>query len=296
MIFGVLAYLLWGSFAAYFPLLKPASPLEILAHRIVWTALVMFLVLGVTRGIPVLRRADRRTWGTIAGAAVLIALNWLVYVIAVNTGHVSEAALGYFINPLVSVAMGMIFLKERLRPAQKVSVAIAVVAVLILTVVGGEPPLLGLTLAVTFGAYGLLKKRVGVPATASLAGETLVLLPLAVGYLVVLGVRGGGTFTGYGTGHTLMLMSTGIVTAVPLLLFGMAASRIPLATIGMLQYMTPSIQMLWAVLIVDETLSPVRWVGFCIIWVSVAIYLGDLVAQQRSRRRGAAAVEDVTPV
>ncbi|MBI9000840.1 EamA family transporter RarD [Corynebacterium sp. CCM 9185] len=296
MIFGVLAYLLWGSFAAYFPLLKPASPLEILAHRIVWTALVMFLVLGVTRGIPVLRRADRRTWGTIAGAAVLIALNWLVYVIAVNTGHVSEAALGYFINPLVSVAMGMIFLKERLRPAQKVSVAIAVVAVLILTIIGGEPPLLGLTLAVTFGAYGLLKKRVGVPAAASLAGETLVLLPLAAGYLVFLGIRGGGTFTGHGTGHTLMLMSTGIVTAVPLLLFGMAASRIPLATIGMLQYMTPSIQMLWAVLIVDETLSPVRWVGFCIIWVSVAIYLGDLVAQQRSRRRGAAAVEDVTPV
>ncbi|MEZ2120956.1 MULTISPECIES: EamA family transporter RarD [unclassified Corynebacterium] len=295
MIFGVLAYLLWGAFAAYFPLLKPASPLEILAHRIVWTALVMLIIMGTTRGIPALRRADRRTWLTIIAAAFLIALNWLVYVIAVNTGHVSEAALGYFINPLVSVAMGMIFLKERLRPAQKISVAIALVAVLILTIVGGEPPLLGLTLAVTFGAYGLLKKRIGISATASLAGETLVLLPIATGYLVFLGVRGESTFTGHGTGHTLLLMSTGVVTAVPLLLFGMAARRIPLATVGMLQYMTPSIQMLWAVLIVDETLSPVRWIGFCIIWVSVAIYLTDLLAQQRSRRRSTATIEDVTP-
>ncbi|WKD60804.1 EamA-like transporter family protein [Corynebacterium ciconiae DSM 44920] len=290
MVYGVLAYLLWGLFPAYFPLLEPASPFEILAHRIVWTAVVMGIVIIITGAWKELWRAGSHTWLIVAAAAVVIAINWLVYVIAVTTDHVAEAALGYFINPLVAVVLGLVFLGERLRPLQKVSVITASIAVTLLLVFSSTPPLIGLTLAFSFAVYGLLKKRVPLSAHASLAAETIVLLPFAAAFLIWLEASGRGTFFDHGFGHMGLLASAGAVTALPLLLFGMAAQRIPLATVGMLQYMTPTIQMLWALFVTHEHLDQVRWIGFIIIWVSVAIFIVDIGAQRvqyRSRSRRA---------
>ncbi|MEJ5927432.1 EamA family transporter RarD [Corynebacterium sp. H128] len=284
MWYAVLAYLMWGGFAAYFPLLEPATPVEILAHRIVWTAVVMVALIFVTKAAQELRRADRATWLLVVLAAVFIAVNWLTYVIAVNSGHVAEAALGYFINPLVNVVLGMLVLRERLRPLQQLSVAIAAIAVIVLAALSGQPPLMGLTLAFSFGIYGLIKKRIQLSPEASLAAETVVLFPVALGYLGYLTLQGTSTFTGHGAGHVALLISSGIITALPLLLFNKAAQLIPLSTIGMLQYMTPTMQMLWAVCIMQEQLETVRWLGFGIIWVSVGIFLTDIWLQRRATR------------
>lgn len=203
MVFAVAAYLMWGLFPAFFPLLEPAMPLEIIAHRIIWTAVFMSLVLSfTTSGWRELRTADRKTWGRLALAGTLVALNWLIYVIAVNSGHVAEAALGYFINPLVSVGLGMLFLAERLRGLQLTAITLATIAVVMLTLLGGEPPLLALGLAFSFGFYGLVKKQVKLSATASLTAETLLLLPVALGYLCFVELSGNGTFFGESGGHT----------------------------------------------------------------------------------------------
>lgn len=285
MIYGVLAYLLWGLMPAFFPLLMPAGPGEILAHRIVWAGLIMIIVVSLQRGWGELRHAGARTWARMSLAGVLIAANWLIYIIAVNSGHVNEAALGYFINPLLSVLLGVIFFRERLRALQGTAVAIAAVAVLFLTVLGGQPPLIALSLALSFGFYGLLKKKVTVSAAGSLTAETLVLAPFAIGYLVWLESTGAGTFFSEGPAHVGLLVVSGLVTAVPLLLFGMGARLMALSTIGMLQYLTPTMQMLWAVFVVNETIPQERWIGFLIIWIAVAIFLLDLVIQRRRRNR-----------
>lgn len=281
MIYGVLAYLIWGLFPAFFPLLLPAEPLEILAHRIIWTAVVMTVVVTLRKGWREFRGVDRATWFRVVVAAVFIALNWLIYVIAVNSSHVTEAALGYFINPLVSVVFGIIFFKEQLRRLQVLSVTIAVAAVLFLTFLGGQPPLLALTLAFTFGTYGAIKKKVNMSAITSLTAETFVLLPLALGYVIWLEAGGTGTFFNNGTSHMALLIGSGVVTALPLLMFGYAAKAIPLSTVGMLQYMTPTMQMIWAVLVVHEHLEPMRWIGFIIIWIAVLLYLSDILIQKR---------------
>lgn len=296
MLFGVLAYLLWGIFPAFFPLLLPAGPLEILAHRIVWTALLMVLVLAVTRGWRELRAAGRAQWARMALAGVVVAGNWLIYVIAVNSGHVADAALGYFINPIVSVLLGVLFLNERLRPAQTAAVGIAAVGVVWLAVLSEQPPVMGVGLALTFGCYGLIKKKVTVSSAASLTAETLVLTPVAAVYLAVLAVGGQATFGNAGTTNAVLLAVSGVVTALPLLLFGAAAHRLPLATIGMLQFLTPTMQMLWALFVVNEQLSAARWAGFVIIWVAVAVFIADVARTarraRRSRRAGAAAPID----
>lgn len=285
MIYGVMAYLLWGLMPAFFPLLLPAGPIEILAHRIVWAAVIMVGVVTVRRGWGELRHAGARTWLRMAVAGVLIAANWLIYIIAVNSGHVNEAALGYFINPLLSVLLGVIFFRERLRPLQGTAVAIAAVAVVFLTFLGGQPPLMALSLALTFGIYGLLKKKVNVSASGSLTAETLVLLPIALGYLVWLESSGPGTFFSEGPSHVVLMISSGLITAVPLLLFGMGARLMALSTVGMLQYLTPTMQMLWAVFVVNEAIEQERWIGFVIIWIAVAIFLADLLLQRRIRHR-----------
>lgn len=296
MLFGVLAYLLWGVFPAFFPLLLPAGPLEILAHRIVWTALLMVVVLAVTRGWRELRAAGRAQWARMALAGVVVAGNWLIYVVAVNSGHVADAALGYFINPIVSVLLGVLFLNERLRPAQTAAVGIAAVGVVWLAVLSEQPPVMGVGLALTFGCYGLLKKKVTVSSAASLTAETLVLTPVAAVYLAVLAVGGQATFDNAGATNAALLAVSGVVTALPLLLFGAAAHRLPLATIGMLQFLTPTMQMLWALFVVDEQLSPARWAGFVIIWVAVAVFIADIARTARRARRarcaGAAPIDD----
>ena len=282
MAYALAAYLMWGLFPAFFPLLEPASPLEIIGHRIIWTAVFMSIVLTVSskfRGNSSwreLRTATPKTWLWLCLAGALVAINWLIYVIAVNSGHVADAALGYFINPLVSVALGMIFLSERLYRLQLAAIGLATLAVVVLTILGGQPPLLALGLAFSFGFYGLVKKRVGLSAFASLTAETLILLPAAVSYIVYLELSDHSAFAQ----RSLLLMSAGVVTALPLLAFGAAAKRIDLSTIGMLQYMTPTMQMLWAVFVVSEHIPPARWVAFGIIWLAVALYIFDLLRRR----------------
>ena len=279
------AYLLWAIFPLYFPLLEPAAPLEILAHRFIWTFALMAVVLLVTKKWRELRAASARTWGITVAAAAFIAVNWGVYVFLVNTGRVAEAALGYFINPLVSVLLAVIFLKESLSRLQLASIAVAFIAVIVLTIGVGYPPVWGLALAFSFGFYGLLKKQVSLSAGASLTAESAVVMPVAIGYLVWLGNQGVGTFITEGTSHTLLLMSSGVITAVPLLLFGIGAKKIPLATIGLMQYLTPAVQMALAVFVFKEHLSTERWIGFIIIWIAVAIFMVDIVKRMRARRR-----------
>lgn len=284
MVYTLIAYLMWGFFPAFFPLLLPAGPVEILAHRIVWCAVFMVIVTTVLRNWPELRQTSAREWGWLVAAGVLVSANWGIYVLAVNSGHVAEAALGYFINPLLSIALGLLFLGERLRRAQVIAVGIALLGVLWLTFLTGQPPVMALGMAATFGLYGLIKKRVTVSATASLTAETLVIIPLALGYLVYLQAQGASTLTTEGPGHAALLVLSGVVTAAPLFFFGAGAKKLPLSTIGMLQYLTPTMQMLWAVVVMNEFQSTSRWIGFCIIWVAVAVYLGDLLAQRRRQQ------------
>lgn len=291
MLYCLLAYLMWGVFPLFFPLLEPSTPVEIIGHRIVWTAVFMVLVVMLTRKWKEVKQCTAKEWMLVALAGVLVAVNWLVYVWSVNNGHVAEAALGYFINPLVSVLLGVIFLGESLSRLQAASVALAGIAVLVLTFVGGNFPFLALSLAFSFGFYGLVKKRIRLSATASLTAETLVVLPVALGYLLYLEAQGVGTFGHISVSHSLLLMSAGLVTALPLICFGMATKVIPLSTIGIMQYLTPTIQMLMAVFLFEEHLEPVRWLGFVIIWISVALYIADVVITRRhfrhiSRTRG----------
>ncbi|RIK13008.1 MAG: EamA family transporter RarD [Acidobacteria bacterium] len=298
-VYGFLAYLLWGAFPLYFAALRPAGPWEIVAHRIIWTLVLCGLVLVVRRDLRwllELARTPRRLAG-VAVAGVLIALNWGIYTYAVLSGHVTEAALGYFLNPLVTVALGVIILHERLRRTQWVAVGIGAAAAAYLTVDYGRPPYISLALAFSFASYSLLKNRLGVTLSAlrSLAGESLTILPVAVLILLWLGQRGETTFLGHGTAHTLLLLSTGVATAVPLLLFAAAASRVPLSTIGLLQFLTPVLQLLTAVVLLGESVPTTRWVGFALVWVALLVLTVDMVGHVRRSRRGRQDLVDPTP-
>jgi chloramphenicol-sensitive protein RarD len=281
---GVGAYLLWGLFPLYWPLLEPAAPVEILAHRIAWSLVFLAGLLALTRGFRWLRRLDRRQVKLLAIAAVLITVNWGMFIYGVNSGHVVEASLGYFINPLVTVALAVTVLHERLRVAQRTAVAIAAVAVVVLTVDYGRPPWIALTLAFSFAVYGLVKKRAGVDGAESLAVETAFLVMPAIAYLVWLGADAQGTFTSEGAGHAALLAAGGIATAVPLILFGAAAIRIPLATVGLLQYLAPVLQFLIGVAIYDEAMPLSRLAGFALVWLALVVFTVDAV---RAAREGA---------
>lgn len=285
MLWGLGAYLLWGVFPAFFPLLKPAAPVEILAHRFIWTLVFMAIVVIAVGALKSMRQITASQWLTVATAAVLISFNWGLYIYAVNNDHVADAALGYFINPLVTVVLGVVVLRESLRRLQLLSVAIATVAVVILTVALGQPPIIALGLALSFGLYGLVKKKVKLTPIQSLTAETLVLAPVGFAYLVFLQNQGQNTFVQYGPGHALLLVTAGVVTAVPLLLFSKAAQVLSLTSLGMIQYITPVMQMLWAVFVTHETIPAARWVGFCIIWVAVFIFIVDMVRNRPPRVR-----------
>jgi chloramphenicol-sensitive protein RarD len=285
LLLGVTAYAIWGLFPLYWPLLEPAGAVEILAHRIVWSVVTMaVLVLALGRRATFRRiLADHRVRRLLALAACLITVNWAVYIWGVNNGHVVETALGYFINPLVTVLMGVFILGERLRRWQWVAMGVAALAVVVLTVDYGRPPWVAVVLALTFGSYGLCKKQAGAPAIESIAYETLLIGPLALGYLVWLGARGDSTFASHGAGHALLFTTTGIVTAVPLICFGGAAIRVPLVTLGLLQYLTPILQFLLGVLYFHEDMPAGRWVGFVLVWGALAIFTVDSVRHQRRR-------------
>ena len=271
VLFGVGAYVWWGLCPGFFPLLLPAGSLEVLAHRIVWSAACLAVVLLVARRFGDLRRLGGRTWLLLAGASALISINWGVYIYAATHGHVVDAALGYFINPLVTVAIGVLLFRERIGRWQLVALGLAVVAVVVLTVEVGTPPYVAVALALSFALYGLVKKVVVADPRVSVAVETFLALPLAGGYLITLQLWGHGHFVGFGTDHTILLVLAGPVTAVPLLLFAAGAQRLPLITMGLLFYLNPALQMAWGVLVGHEPMPPGRWVGFALIWVALGV-------------------------
>jgi chloramphenicol-sensitive protein RarD len=284
---GLTAYALWGLFPLYFPLLEPAGGLEIVAHRVLWSLLFVAILLTVLRRWSQVRAlvADRRRLLVLAGAGLLIAVNWLVFVYGVNSGHVVETSLGYFINPLVSVLLGVVLFSERLRARQWVAVGIAAVAVAVLTVDYGRPPWIALALAASFGLYGVLKKIVRVEAAPGLFVETAMVAAPGAVVLGLLHADRTATFGEAGTGHALLLAGSGIATAVPLLLFAAAASRIPLSTVGLLQYLTPLMQLAIGVFVYDEPMPPARLAGFVIVWVALAVFTADSLRHARTASR-----------
>lgn len=283
LVLGVAAYGMWGLFPLYWPLLKPAGAVEILGHRIAWSALAMLLLVAALRRTDQLRALlqNGRARTLLTGAALVITLNWGTYIWGVNHGHVVDTSLGYYINPLVTVLMGVLILKETLRPLQWAAMGVAAIAVLVLTIDHGRPPWVALVLAFSFGTYGLLKKTAGAGAVESLTLETLVLAPFAVTFLLVLSARGDDHFTGYGAAHILLLAGTGIITAVPLICFGGAATRLPLTTLGLLQYLAPTLQFAIGVLLLHEPMGMLRLLGFALVWAGLAAYTVDAVHHRR---------------
>jgi chloramphenicol-sensitive protein RarD len=286
---GFAAYGMWGLVPLFWPLLKPAGPLEILAHRMVWSLAVVGVALLVMRRWAWLGELLRqpRKLGLITVAAAVITVNWGVYIWAVNSEHVVEASLGYFINPLVTIAMGVLLLKERLRPVQWAAVGVGFSAVLVLTIGYGRPPWISLTLAFSFATYGLVKKKVNLGGIESLAAETAIQFLPALAYLLWLGSSGGATFGTEGAGHATLLAATGVVTALPLVCFGAAAIRVPLSTLGLLQYLAPVFQFLLGILYFHEAMPPERWAGFALVWLALSLLTFDAL---RTARRSARAL------
>ena len=280
---GAVAYLLWGLLPLYWPLLEPAAPVEILAHRIVWSLVVVGALLVAWRGLAWARELSARQIWLLGLASVLVAVNWGTYIYGVNSERVVETSLGYFINPLVTVALGVVVLGERLSSAQRVAVLIALVAVVVLTLDYGRPPWIALVLAGSWAVYGLVKKRADVDAVESLSVETALLVLPAMGYLAWLGVSGQGTWTSEGPGHVALLAGAGLATAIPLLFFGAAAVRIPLVTLGLLQYLAPVMQFLIGVLVYGEAMPASRLAGFALVWVALVIFAGDAIRASRPR-------------
>ncbi len=287
VLYGIAAYAMWGLFPLYWPLLKPAGAIEILAHRMVWSLVAVLAILGVRRHWSWIRTMTRRQVLLLTLGAVVISTNWGMYIYAVNTGHVVESALGYFINPLVSVLFGVLIFRERLRPWQWAAVGLGMVAVLVLTLDYGRLPWIALVLAASFGTYGLIKKTAQVGAAESLTIETLVLLVPALGYLGFLQVDGAGTFGNHGAAHVALLVGAGLITAVPLLFFSAAAIRVPLTVVGLLQYIAPVLQFLCGVLVAHETMPGSRWAGFAIVWLALSVFTWDSLRAARATRREA---------
>ncbi|MCA6095678.1 EamA family transporter RarD [Streptomyces sp. SCA3-4] len=283
---GVLAYGIWGLFPLYWPLLEPAGALEILAHRMVWSLAAVVAVLAITRRwawIPPLLRQPRRL-AMVALGALVISANWGIYIWAVNAGHVVETSLGYFINPLVTIGLGVLVLRERLRPAQWAAVAVGVAAVIVLAVGYGKPPWIALAIAATFSTYSLVKKKVGLDGLESMAAETAVQFLPALGLLLFLGTQGESTFAAEGVGHSLLLLGTGAITALPLISFGAAAVRLPLSVIGMLQYLAPVFQFALGLAVFHEAMPAERWAGFALVWLALAVLTWDALRTARHAR------------
>ncbi len=291
---GVTAYVLWGAFPLYWPLLEPAGAIEILAHRIVWSVLTMGLLVFLLQRRAQVRAilADRRVVVLLVVAAATITTNWATYIYGVNNGRVVETSLGYFINPLVTVLLAVFVLGERLRSMQWVALGIGFVAVAVLAWDYGQPPYLALVLAFSFGTYGLAKKSADVGAVESLAFETAVIAPFAGAYLAWLALTSESNFANDGAGHALLFVTTGIVTAVPLICFGAAATRVSLVTIGLLQYLAPVIQFTLGLLVFDEEMPAGRWIGFSLVWLALSLFTYEAV---RYRRRQLALTVATSP-
>ncbi|MEO6918267.1 MAG: EamA family transporter RarD [Collimonas sp.] len=292
MLYAIASYVLWGLFPIYFKALEAEiPPVDIVAHRILWSFLFLMIVLTVRKQWawvgPVLRQP--RVIGGFVASALLLTANWTTYIWAVNNNHIVEASLGYFINPMVSVALGLVFLHERPRPLQWLAIAIAAGAVLWLTWQAGHPPWIALTLAVTFGGYGLLRKTASLGALPGLALETALVLPLALAFLIYTSLQGHNTFSSASTSTKWLLVAAGPITSIPLLMFAAGARRIPLSLVGVLQYITPSLQLLFGVWLYGEELDGDRLNGFIVIWCALALYSAEGLWRTFKIRPGAAA-------
>ncbi|MER5934071.1 EamA family transporter RarD [Streptomyces sp. NPDC002054] len=295
LLYGIGAYGMWGLVPLFWPLLKPSDAVEILAHRMVWSVVVLGVILLALRRWSWIRTLVRqpRKLALTSLAAALITVNWGVYIWAVNNGQVVEASLGYFINPLVTIGMGVLVLGERLRPAQWTAVGIGAAAVLVLAIGYGRPPWISLVLACSFATYGLIKKKINMGGVESLAAETAILFLPALGYLLWLSGRDELTFGSEGAGHAALLAATGLVTALPLICFGAAAIRVPLSTLGLLQYLAPVFQFALGVLYFHEAMPPERWAGFGLVWVALALLTWDAL---RAARRARSPLEPLEPL
>jgi len=284
--YGILAYLIWGFFPAYFKLLSSVPALQVVAHRIVWSLLFLLLLISWLGKASAIRAAikDRRSLLILVATSVLIATNWLVFIIAVGHAQVLQSSLGYFMTPFVSVLLGFLFLHERLRRLQIISIVLAACGVVLLTVQYGHFPWVSLILAATFGSYGLLRKVVTVDALTGLTVETLFLAPVAAGYLLFLYWHGSSSFPAPDTRINSLLMFAGIATAVPLLLFASAARRLKMATIGFLQYITPTLHFLLAVLAYGEPFTMSHLGSFALIWIGLGCYSADAYRAMRIYR------------
>lgn len=291
--YGLAAYGLWGVVPLFWPLVARAGSLELLAHRVVWSLLIsagLALVL-LPRGWFG-RLADRRTLLMLGLAAAVVSVNWGLYIWAVNHGQVLETSLGYYINPIFSILVGVVVLGERMAALQWVSVGLAALAVVVLTVDYGRLPWVSLVLAASFTTYGVMKKQVNGGAVETLTVESALLTPVALGYLVWLQVHGGATFATLGWGHSLLMVATGLVTVVPLLFFAAATTRLPLSSLGVLQYLAPTLQFLLGVWYFHEDMSPGRWAGFGLVWVALMIMTGHGLHRAGARRRRARLVAE----
>ncbi len=283
LIFGLSAYILWGAFPLYWPLLKPASAYEIVAHRAVWTLAFCLIVLAfhkkLRHTIAQLKK-PKILFGLLA-TSILISINWIVYIWATNAGHVVEASLGYYINPLVIIAFGVLLLKEKMRAGQWIAVGIATVGVAVLTIDYGRLPWIAIALALSWGSYGVIKKVLGLGALEGLTIETMLsFIPYAT-FLLILQKNGTGQF-GHHLGLSLLLLSAGAITAIPLLLFNGSTTRLPYTVIGLLQYITPTIQFSIGVWVRHEAMPTARWIGFVIIWCALVALTIDLVRSSRA--------------
>jgi chloramphenicol-sensitive protein RarD len=297
-LYGLLAYVMWGFFPIYFKTLRPSSPLEILAHRVIWSAVFVALLLAAMRNWRFLARVVRspRLFGGMGLAAVLIAVNWGTYIYGVNSSRVVETALGYFITPLVLVLLAVTVQRERLRRWQWAAVAVGALAVAVLTIDYGRLPYIALLLAASFGTYSLVKKRMSLPPTEGLFVESSVLALPALIYVGWLTTSGDAKFGHVSTLHTVLMIVSGIATAVPLLLFAAAANRISMVGIGILQYVAPILQLACGLLIYHEPMPPARLAGFCLVWVALIFFTADALYQQRKRTTIGTTAATVEPI
>ena len=283
LIFGLSAYLLWGLFPLYWPLLKPASAYEIVAHRAIWTLVFCLIVLAfhkkLRRTISQLKKP--KIFFSLLATSALISVNWIVYIWATNAGHVVEASLGYYINPLVIIAFGVLLLKEKMRLGQWIAVGIATVGVAVLTIDYGRLPWIALALAISWGSYGVIKKVLDLGALEGLTIETMLSFIPYAAFLLILQSNGTGQF-GHHWGLSALLISAGAITAIPLLLFNGSTTRLPYTVIGLLQYITPTIQFSIGVWVRHEEMSAARWAGFAIIWCALIALAFDLVRSSRA--------------
>ncbi|GGK96830.1 EamA family transporter RarD [Mangrovihabitans endophyticus] len=295
--FGLAAYAMWGFFPIYFKLLQPATPLEILAHRVLWSAVFVSLLLSALRNWRFLARLARspRLLGGSLLAALLIGVNWFTYITGVNSSRVVETALGYFITPLVVVVFGVTVQGERLRRWQWVAVGLGATAVAVLTLDYGHLPYIALTLAASFGSYSLVKKRLGLPPAESLFVESTALTVPALLYLGWLTTGDRATFGHVSAGHTVLMILSGVATAVPLMLFAASANRVPLVALGMLQYIAPILQLALGVLLFHEPMPAARLAGFGLVWAALVMFTVDGIrAARRAKRAGAVTAAALT--